>query len=230
MAEYRIGRGWSDGELESRLGDLRSVSRNFEESPDELTAEHGWHSYYSESTIARFTSEEEAVAAFERGKIAVATYQFSDPRIVIGHFDPKAALLGRLMLLEMRALRFMHYLGGVVVGAVRSEAGAESSVFGFRYDTLDGHIEAGVEWFLLTHIHATGELRFRVEAAWRPGQFPNWWSRLGFRVLGRYYQLQWHRRAHRRLADMVHDPELHAPRPRRGRLAHTGPKVTFSRS
>lgn len=230
MAEYRFGRGWSDQELESRLADLRFCSRNFEEPPDELTAEHGWHSYYSESTIARFSERDQGAAAFERGKIAVANYQFSDPRIVIGHFDPEESLLGRLMLLEMRALRFVHYLGGVVVGDVRSEEGADSSVFGFRYDTLEGHIEAGVEWFLLTHIHSRGELRFRVEAAWRPGQFPNWWSRLGFRFLGRYYQLQWHRHAHQRLADLVRDPGLRPPRPRRSRLAHTGPKVTFNRS
>ncbi|MFW5973278.1 MAG: DUF1990 family protein [Bacteroidota bacterium] len=230
MAEYRIGRGWSNRELESRLADLRFRSRNFSEPADELTTARGWHSYYSESTIARFADGAESEAAFERGKIAVAGYQFSDPRIVIGHFDPDASLLGRLMLLEMRALRFVHYLAGVVVGDVRSEEGTNSSVYGFRYDTLEGHIEAGVEWFLLTRIHPTGELRFRVEAAWRPGQFPNWWSRLGFRFLGPYYQRKWHRLAHQRLSDLVRYPVLHPPRPRRGRLAHTGPKVTFNRS
>lgn len=230
MAEYRIGRGWSDRELERRLADLRSSSRNFEEPPGEPGAEDGWHRYFSESTIARISDRAQSAEAFERGKIAVANYQFSDPRIVIGHFDPKQPLRGRLMLLEMRALRFLHYLGGVVVGDTRSEEGEESSLFGFRYDTLEGHIEAGIEWFLLTHIHATGELRFRVEAAWRPGQFPNWWSRLGFHFVGRHYQLKWHRQAHRRLSHMVRDPDLAPPRPRRGRLAHTGPKVTFGRT
>jgi hypothetical protein len=230
MAEYRFGRGWNDRELESRLADLRSCSRNFEEAPGEMTSERGWNSYYSESTLARFSDPDESVAAFERGKIAVANYQFSDPGIVIGHFDPKESLRGRFMLLEMRALRFMHYLGGVVVGDVRSNEDEESSVFGFRYDTLEGHIEAGVEWFLLTRIHSTGELRFRVEAAWRPGQFPNWWSRVGFNIVGKHYQLKWHQHAHRRLAELVHDPELVPPRPRRGRLAHTGPKITFNRS
>ena len=167
---------------------------------------------------------------FERGQQAVAGYSFSDPRIVIAHFDPEHALLGRRMLLELRALRVLHYLSGVVVGAVQDERDEERSVFGFRYDTLEGHLEAGAEWFLLTKQHATGEIRFRIEASWRPGQFPNLWSRLGFYLLGPIYQEIWHRRAHAYLARLLRDPDAPAPEDGPGRLVHSPPKVVFERT
>src|SRR5690606_39148541 len=138
-------------------------------------------------------------------------------------------LLGRLMLLELRALRVLHYLGAVVVGATRSEERDGQTAFGYRYDTLEGHIETGVEWFTLTKNHATGEVRFRIEAAWRPGPFPNWWSRVGFSWLGPSYQKKWHRRAHVFLARLMRVPAPEPPTSGDGRLAHTDPEVTFRR-
>ena len=85
------------------------------------------------------------------------------------------------------------------MGEVRDRPDVEASSWGYRYDTLAGHLEAGSEWFLLDKDHASGEVSFRIEAVWRPGQFPNWWSRVGFRWLARRYQRAWHRQAHRRL-------------------------------
>lgn len=231
MAELRIGKGWTEEELEGRLDHLRSLERNFSESSDQLTLERGWHQYYSESVVGH---ENPGVPVqngpFERGRIALANYQFSDPRIVIGHFDPSAPLNGRHMLLEMRALRALHYLAGVVVSAVRDENSEETSVFGFRYETLQGHIEKGIEWFLLTKNLQTGEIHFRIEAAWRPGQFPNWWSRVGFSWLGPYYQKKWHYRAHLLLSHLMHDPSLTPPEPGENRLIHTTPEVVFRRT
>lgn len=231
MAEWRIGRGWQEEELEERLRALPTLQRNFSDPPEHMTLERGWHHYFSESVIAQAVpGPPEEKGLFERGSGAVANYEFSDPRIVIAHFDPEAPLLKRHMLLEMRALRVLHYLAGVVVGAVRSDRTDDETVFGFRYDTLDGHIEEGVEWFLLTKDHATGDVRFRIEAAWRPGQFPNWWSRLGFSFLGPYYQRIWHRRAHRILARLIHHPPSSGLEQGTGRLVHTNPEITFKRT
>jgi hypothetical protein len=77
------------------------------------------------------------------------------------------------MLLELRAFRALHYLTGVVVWSgpgARPRAGRHT--FGFRYDTLEGHIERGSEWFLLNKDHASGEIAFRIEAAWQPATSP----------------------------------------------------------
>ena len=230
MAELRLGRGWTEAELEDRLALLHGVGRNFPEPVEEIGHLPGWSGYSSESVIARVHSgPPEPEGPFERGRIAIANYEFSDPRIVIAHFDPDVPLEGRRMLLEMRALRALHYLGGVVIGAVRSETGGGESVFGFRYDTLEGHIEQGAEWFLLTKDHASGDLRFRIEASWRPGQFPNWWSRLGFALVGRRYQRIWHHRAHAFMAERVRLPLSASEEARGRRLTHVPPDVVFKR-
>ncbi|MGZ3457591.1 MAG: DUF4126 family protein, partial [Archangium sp.] len=71
-----------------------------------------------------------------------------------------------------------------------------------------GHIEAGREWFLLSKDHRSGELRFHIKAAWREGRFPNWWSRLGFELVGRRYQRAWHHLAHLRLRELLRTGQL----------------------
>lgn len=230
MAEWRVGRGWSEEELEARLATAAALGRNFDVSVDEMNAANGWNEYYSEATVAvEPPGPPVPDGPFERGRVAISDYAFSDPRIVIGHFDPRLPLLGRRMLLEMRAVRALHYLAAVVVGAVRSEEEENVSVFGFRYDTLAGHIERGNEWFLLTKTHATGDIRFRIQAAWLPGEFPNWWSRVGFSLLGPVHQKIWHHRAHTLLAQLIRLPDPSAPAGPGG-LAHTDPHVIFQRS
>ncbi len=230
MAEWRIGRGWTEDELVHRLSLLEHRDRNFAESVDEMSLETGWRRYFSEAIIGYDMSGSSTGEAFERAREAIASYEFSDPRIVIGHFKPEHDLLGRRMLLEMRAMRVLHYLGGVVIGATREDRDDERTVFGYRYDTLEGHIEEGVEWFTLTKIHKTGELRFRIEASWRPGNFPNWWSRVGFALLGHHYQRRWHELAHRRLVELIRSTDMNRDHIHGGRMAHTGPEITFSRS
>lgn len=231
MAEWRLGRGWSEVELRERLSALASVGLNFDEPVDLLPHQEGWRSYYSEAIIARVSPGLPAAAgAFERARTAVANYLFSDTEIVLAHFDPQSELLGRRILLEMRALRVLHYLGGVVIGAVREEQNEDRTLFGFRYETLEGHIEKGAEWFVLTKHHASGEIRFRIEAVWQPGQFPNWWSRMGFALLGGHYQKRWHRRAHAALAAIARGAELERESSSARHLTHAAPEVVFKRS
>ncbi|HUE95702.1 MAG TPA: DUF1990 family protein [Longimicrobiaceae bacterium] len=231
MAEWRIGRGWSDVELATRLDRLGGRGVNFDADQSEMSVAAGWNEYASEALIARESSGPPIDGGpFQRAEIAVANYQFSDPRIVVGHFDSESRLLGRRMLLEMTALRVFHYLGGVVVNAVRFEEQDGQHVFGFRYDTLTGHLERGSEWFTVTKDVRSGEIRFRVEAAWLPGDFPNGWSRLGFKLLGPYYQRRWHHEAHQRLFEIARGTQpATAPRDAEG-LAHAGLTIVFERT
>src|SRR5688572_8938374 len=188
MAEWRLLRSWSSAALRARLDALSTSALNFEADESRMTGGEGWQHYHSDAVIA---TEPEGDAIFDRARVALASYQFSNPRIVVAHFDPATPLLMRRLLLEIKVLG-LHYLCPVVVHKVRDEVG----VFGFRYDTLEGHIERGVEWFLLRK-DAGGRIHFRIEARWRRGDFPNWWSRLGFAVLSGRYQRRWHRQAHR---------------------------------
>lgn len=198
--EFRILRGWSDEELRDRLTALAAVSRNFDEHPDSLRADAVWRYYRSQAQVGiEGSGPPEPGGPFERMKRAVAAYRFSDPSIVEAHFDPEAPLVGRRMLLELKPL-VLRYLCGTVVGAERADSDDAHTVWGYRYETLVGHLETGAEWFLLEKDHRTGVITFRIEAHWKPGQFPNWWSRIGFELLAPRYQRRWHRNAQRRLS------------------------------
>lgn len=200
MTEWRFLRGWSEAELRERLAALEGLERNFSDPVDALTAARGWRRREMEAVVATESpGPPEPGGAFERARDGVENFRFSDPRIVVGHFDPAVPLAQRRMLLELKAVG-LHYLCGAAVGAVRSERTDERTVFGFRYETLEGHIERGAEWFLLTKDHGSGTIRFSISASWRPGDFPNWWSRVGFAFVARHYQTDWFRRAHERLA------------------------------
>lgn len=243
MAEWRFGRGWTESELEERTARLADAELNFD--PTTIGPGKGWTFYYSEAPIGRGATGAQAGshattgaeastsadvpaagAVFERAKSAVVRYEFSDPRIVTAYVDLATPLLGRRMLLEIKVLG-LRYLCGVVVGAVRTYELEGRTVFGFRYETLEGHIEAGFEWFLLTLDHATGETWFRIQATWREGQLPNWWSRIGFRLLARRFQRAWHRLAHLRLREIVGGGAGLAPVPRGAHLFHEGPELAY---
>ena len=174
--EWRLGRGWSAGEVLERLRELPNRQSTAPDPEDKEAREGtstGWRHYFSEAPIAREApGPPVAGGAFERARQLVERYTFSDPRIVQAHLDAEAPLLGRHMLLEIKVLG-IHYLCGVVVGAVHNEAALSESVFEFRYDTLLGHLEAGSEWFSLKKDHETGSVDFRIPSDLEsPGSFP----------------------------------------------------------
>jgi uncharacterized protein (UPF0548 family) len=224
MAEWRFGRGWSDEELRQRLAAARKRRRSFTETEAEMTPENGWSRHYSQAVIAReLPGPPEPGGPFTRTWPLMQRYAFSDPRIVRGHFDPAEPLLGRVMLIEARVLG-LRYLGSVFVAKVRNEKTRDQSVHGFRYDTLEGHFEDGLEWFLITKDHATGDVRLTVHAGWRRGQLPNVWSQVGFHLLVQRYQRAWHRLAHLRMRALLGSEGLE-PLPRGARLVHSGPPL-----
>lgn len=194
-AEWRLLRGWSDAELWDRLDRASLLPRNWD-GP----AAESWERHRSSSVLGRESpGGVERDGPFEHGKEAVRGYAFSDPSIVEAHFDATRPLEGRRMILEIKPL-LLRYLCPVIVSSVRVEETEDRIAFGFRYDTLEGHLEQGSEWFVLQKDTVTGELTFRIEAAWKYADFPNWWTRLGFHLLRPHYAGTWHRRAHQRMA------------------------------
>ena len=127
MAEWRLLRGWSSDGLRARLEALGQTPVNFEAGEDEMTGEAGWHHYHSEAVIAQESDGDEH---FARARQALITYQFSEPSIVIAHFDPAGPLLNRRLLLEIQVFG-LHYLCPCLVSRVREEP----NVFGFRMFT-----------------------------------------------------------------------------------------------
>jgi uncharacterized membrane protein/uncharacterized protein (UPF0548 family) len=220
MAEWRFGRGWTAAERRERLADAEQMRRNF--ALDEgLAPEQGWNRHASRAVVAHEPPGTPVPGgAFHRAVALIERFAFSDPRIVRGWFDSEVALSGRRMLVEVRVLG-LRYLNAVVVGATRDETNERRTVRGYRYDTLEGHIERGFEWFLVTKDHQTGEVTFTIRAAWQRGELPNLWSRIGFDLLARRYQRAWHRLAHLRLRRMLGSTGLE-PLPRADRLVRDG--------
>ncbi|MCE9668737.1 DUF1990 family protein [Myxococcus stipitatus] len=224
MIRWRIGKGWPEESLALLLREARHLPRNFTAASGEMTLERGWNQVHSEASLGHEPPGPPCEdGLFARARRVLETFDFSDPRIVRWHFLVDTPLHGRTVLLELKSLRQrLRYLVGVRVGDVREERGEDFSVFGFSFETLEGHIEEGREWFLLQKRHATGEVRFRIEAAWRPGRFPNAWSRWGFAVVGRSYQRAWHEQTQVRLRELTwNHPELVGSSVHRGKVDHS---------
>lgn len=223
MAEIRALRGWTRDELAERLAALADLPPSVPPIPlDQLDVDQGWRVEHSEAVVGRERPGSPAVdGLFERAKQALDAYAFSDPTIVEAHFDPASPLLGRRMLLELKVLG-LHYLCGVDVVDVKDDEHDHTSAFGFRYDTLAGHLERGGEWFVITKDHATGEIRLSITSRWRLGDMPNAWTRAGFRMLAPYYRALWLRRAHERLRALLAKPTVEL-RPAPARVVDEGP-------
>lgn len=223
MAEWRLLRGWSVDSIRLGLAKARWLPLSFSARWEEMTLAEGWNHVESRAVVARERpGTPEPSGTFIRATHLLEGFKFSDPRVVVGHFDARQPLLGRAMLLELRALG-LRFLCPVQVADVRLESPVGETRFGYSYVTLDGHIECGREWFVLSKDHATGEVRFHIEAKWREGQFPNLWSRAGFALVGRRYQRAWHRLAHLRMRRLL--SEGAGLEPHRIGLRHEGPRL-----
>lgn len=207
------------------LEDADSLRTDVEVPEEQMRPGSGWNLVQSNAVITHERpGPPEEDGAFERARQLVESFAFSDPRIVTGHYDPERALDGRVVLLELQSLG-LHFLSPVRIGAVRSESTDEQTVFGFRFDTLPGHVEVGREWFLVAKDHVTGQVRFRIRAAWKEGDLTTWWMRIGFSVVGRRYQRAWHHLAHLRLRKMVMMAGGPRAAPVTDGLAHEGPPL-----
>lgn len=204
MARWCIARGWSAATLQAELRKLHDLPVSFTQPPEQMTAAHGWTVDGIDQPIG-FEPPGPPLpdGPFARARQALIRYDFSDPHMVVGHFDPRAPLLGRDMLLEVK-VPGLRFLVGVRVEAVLAESDDHRSSFGFRYDTLEGHVERGYEWFVLSKNHESGQVRVRIEAHWQLARFPTWWSRLGFLLVGSALRERWRRRAISRLRQLAH--------------------------
>lgn len=205
---WRFGRGFTNAELVSQLQALEGLHPKV---PKVTGPEQGFANYYSEAVVAQEAPGPPVPGGvYQQACRLVAGFEFSDPRIVVGHFDPARPLLGRPLLLELKALG-LRYLAGVLVTGLHEGTKNGTTIYGYRYETLPGHIETGSEWFLVSKQHGDGSVRLRIQASWRAGEFPNWWSRVGFSMVGRRYQRAWHRLAYLRMRRLLSSgplPEL----------------------
>ena len=199
------------GDTERRLAALHGRPLNFE--PETLSGP-GWeHDDYRQPLVQEQPGPPTPGGSWEAAVALSRSYAFADPSLVEARYDPNTPLEQREMLLILHALGARIYAGVRVNTAgdeTRSENGREAQVSFWNYRTLEGHVEAGQRDFEVWKWLDTGEVEFRTHAASRPAEASPL-VQLGFRLLGRHKQVEFGRRACRRMAFLT-EATLRQPR------------------
>jgi uncharacterized protein (UPF0548 family) len=202
------------------LSSLRGRGLNYDpaDAPEGGRPDGHWHVDGAEVVVGRETAG--APAAGGPWGLAcrlVAQYEFTNGRIVRAVYRPADDLLGRDMLLEGRFWILRFYLG-VRVTAVTDETreggrGAER-VWGWSYQTLQGHLEQGRLSYEVIKNLASGRVTFRVSGYSRAAPIPNPLIRLGFALFGRWTQRRFYRSVQLRMRALVQAGQHGRPLPR----------------
>jgi uncharacterized protein (UPF0548 family) len=225
-------------EVAPQLERLRHLDPNFEpaELPD--VASRAWHiDDYRHPLPPEPPGEPVPDGSFETAKRLLRDYEFADPRRIRAYYWADAPLRGRDMLLEIRYLLFRVRVGvriSEVFDEVRDVAQRAARVWGWAYQTLDGHLERGQMDYELWKWLDTGEVQYRIHAVSEIAEIDNPILLLGFRLVGRREQVQFARRCAQRMERLVSlnlSREEADPAPsRRGRiLASPSPDPNIGR-
>lgn len=197
---------------------MRDLDVNYDEADGPRSAgDPRWH---VDSGVADLGRERpgppEPGGIFESACVMVRDYEFTDHRLIRGIFRPADPLLGRDMLLEGRFLALRFYLGVRVTGVVddrRDGPAGPQRVWGWTYQTLDGHLEQGKLTYEVVKDLDTGAVTFGIHAYSRRAPIDSAVVRFGFHLFGRPTQLSFYRRAGRRMHRLVSARTLGDPLP-----------------
>lgn len=167
----------------------------------------GWHVDSLFHTLAQEQpGDPKWDGAWELACRLVRDYQFAEPGIIRALYRDDVELLGRDMLLEghFYGLRFdMGVRVTSVIDETRGTGEAAQRVWGWGYQTLDGHLEEGeLVYEVIKHLH-TGEVDFHITGYSRRAPIANPVVRLGFTLFGRIMQQRFYRACGRRLQRLV---------------------------
>jgi uncharacterized protein (UPF0548 family) len=188
---------------ERRLAALAGRPVNFDTSRlDEYTPETGWRrDDMVEPLPAEVPGPPEPGGSWELTRRLVMNYQLADPSQVRAVYDDRTPFEGRDLLLWIRFGGVRFGVGVRIGGAyewTRDVDGRPARVYGWYYDTLEGHFEQGRMHYEVWKWLDSGEVHFRLHAVSRGAETGPWVLRTGFRLVGRVNQLQFYRRSCRR--------------------------------
>jgi uncharacterized protein (UPF0548 family) len=191
------------------LDGLRGLPVNYDpaRAPQDGVPEGHWHVDSGTAVIGREPPGPPVPGGpWEVACRLVRGYEFADARILRGVYRRDAGLLGRDMLLEGRFFGLRFYLGVRVTRVIderRAGPDGAEQVWGWSYQTLQGHLEQGRLSYEVIKNLASGEVAFRVTGYSRRGPIPDPVVRWGFRVFGRWTQRRFYRNILRRMADLT---------------------------
>lgn len=191
------------------LADLRHRTVNFDRSE----VDGSWHRDLQRTPLlSEAPGQPEPNGAWETACRLLAAYEFADPSLIRAVYDESQPLLGRDMLLEGRFALLRFYMGVRVTDVIDSERQAQATedgaaprdrVWGWAYETLDGHLESGRMSYEVVKDLDSGRVEFVIEAYSHRTPTLGPVTGLGWRVFGRRTQLRFYRSCARRLAGMV---------------------------
>jgi uncharacterized protein (UPF0548 family) len=145
----------------------------------------------------------EKEGSWQAARRLMSSYEFADPSIVHAYYNPDAPLRGRNMLLKLQAFGVIHLYVGVRVNDVYEETRrlpeGEACVWGWSYQTLEGHVEMGQMHWEVWKWLADGQVEFRVHALSRRAPIRNPVVRLGFRFVGGHERAEFLESTRRRM-------------------------------
>ena len=139
----------------------------------------------------------------------VEAYEFADKRIIRAVFGVEAPLQGRDMLLEGRFAVLRFYFGVRVTDVIDEERPRDGDpstrdrVWGWAYETLEGHLERGRMSYEVVKHQDTGTVELVITAYSEGAPTLGPVTALGWRLFGRRTQLRFYHLCGRRLAALV---------------------------
>jgi len=198
MAAYGHWFGW--GDARALLDDLRDRGVNYR--PDEPNVGSWHHDTHRTDLVAERPGPPEAGGSWEIACRLVERYEAAEPAIIRGVYRADAPLCGRDILLEGR-FHGLHFHMGVRVTDVVHETRDDSRVWGWSYETLEGHLERGrMTYEVLKHTDS-GRVEFLIRAISQRAPTLGPIIGLGWRVFGRRTQLRFYRACGQRMARKV---------------------------
>ncbi len=184
-----------DDALRARLQQIDALESSIDLSKrDEYVSAEGWNVDAREIALpAEAPGPPEPDGSFAAAVEVLKAYSFTPQRLITGRFDPSVPLEQRSMLLSARFLWIKLELGvriNRVLDATRDTEHGPEQVWGYSYHTLEGHLERGEITFEVVKLLETGAMTFRIHSFSQTGHIPNWFYRLGFRIVGRRLQKQ----------------------------------------
>lgn len=201
-------------DIAAAVDGLRHLSVNYDEADAPVARRPGnWHIDNPRASIGREPAGPPVPGgAWEIACRLVRDYEFADPAIVRAFYRPTEQLLGRDMLLEARFLVFRFYLG-VRVTEIVDETRDAQRIWGWGYQTLEGHLEQGKLVYEVIKDLQSGAVELRIRAYSRRAPIPNPILRLGFAIFGRRTQLRFYAAVEQRLRNRVQAILRGAPPP-----------------
>jgi uncharacterized protein (UPF0548 family) len=187
------------------LGQLHHREINYDPAlaPQDGRADGHWHVDSCDIVIGREPPGPPVPGGpWETGCALVREYEFAEPRILRAVYRRGSGLAGRDMLLEGRFFGLRFHLGVRVTGVIDETRDAER-VWGWSYQTLEGHLEQGRLSYEVIKKLDTGRVLFRVSGYSRMAPIPNPVVRLGFQLFGRWTQQRFYRAVQLRLRRLV---------------------------